>query len=120
MKKLNSMLDIGGKIFKFDLDALENIIRVDNSEKYEEYQEKITKDKEGNIITQEFVKTETPRSREIDATKYESIRNFMEVILVYNEEIDSTLGLDRALDSAPLPFKMAFNTLFDYGIIVEI
>jgi len=114
------MLDIGGKIFKFDLDALEKLIRVDNSDVFEEFQEKITKDAEGNILSQEFVKTKSPRSREIDATKYESIRGFMEVVLVHNEEVDSTLGFGRALDSAPLPFKLAFNTLIEYGIIVEI
>tara|TARA_B100000927_G_C16475536_1_gene473236 strand:+ start:2328 stop:2675 length:348 start_codon:yes stop_codon:yes gene_type:complete len=114
------MLDIGGKIFKFDLDALEKIIRVNNPDTFEEFQEKITTDSNDKLVTKEIIKTKSPRSREIDATKYESIRGFMEVVLVYNEEVDSTLGLARALDSAPLPFKMAFNTLLDYGIIVEI
>jgi len=61
-----------------------------------------------------------PRSREIDAAKYESIRCFLEVVLIYNEEVDDALGIDRAFLEAPMSFKLAFNTLLDYDIIVEV
>jgi len=41
-------------------------------------------------------------------------------VLIYNEEIDDTLGIDRAFSEAPISFKLAFNTLLDYDIIVEV
>jgi hypothetical protein len=113
------MLSFGGKIFKFDLDNIDKLIRVNNPEISEELEERTVTDEEGNIIT-EVIRKRMPRSREIDAARYESIRGFMEVLLVYNEEIDDTLGFDRAFSEATIAFKMAFNTLLDYGIIVEV
>ena len=113
------MLSFGGKIFKFDLDNIDKLIRVNNPEISEELEERTITDEEGKTVT-EVIKKTTPRSREIDAAKYESIRGFMEVVLVYNEEIDDTLGFDRAFSEATIAFKMAFNTLLDYGVIVEL
>lgn len=113
------MLSFGGKIFKIDINKIDEIIRVNNPEISEEIEERIITDKDGNTVT-EITKTTIPRSREIDAAKYESIRGFMEVVLIYNEEIDDTLGIDRAFSEAPISFKLAFNTLLDYDIIVEV
>jgi hypothetical protein len=113
------MLSFGGKIFKIDINKIDEIIRVNNPEISEEIEEKIITDKDGNTVT-ETTKTTMPRSREIDAAKYESIRGFLEVVLIYNEEVDDALGIDRAFLEAPMSFKLAFNTLLDYDIIVEV
>ena len=113
------MLSFGGKIFKIDINKIDEIIRVNNPEISEEIEEKVITDKDGNTVT-ETTKTTMPRSREIDAAKYESIRCFLEVVLIYNEEVDYALGIDRAFLEAPMSFKLAFNTLLDYDIIVEV
>lgn len=113
------MLSFGGKIFKIDINKIDEIIRVNNPEISEEIEEKVITDKDGNTVT-ETTKTTMPRSREINAAKYESIRGFLEVVLIYNEEVDDALGIDRAFLEAPMSFKLAFNTLLDYDIIVEV
>ena len=113
------MLSFGVKIFKIDINKIDEIIRVNNPEISEEIEEKVITDKDGNTVT-ETTKTTMPRSREIDAAKYESIRCFLEVVLIYNEEVDDALGIDRAFLEAPMSFKLAFNTLLDYDIIVEV
>jgi len=38
----------------------------------------------------------------------------------YNEELDTSLGADRALDKIPLSVKLAFNTLIKEKILVEV
>ena len=43
----------------------------------------------------------------------------LDVVLDFEDEIDATLGAERALESTPLSFKLAFNTLYNYGIIKE-
>ena len=53
-------------------------------------------------------------------TKYETIRTLFEVILTTQDEVDGDLGVERALGKLPLPFKLSFNTLIEYGIIKEI
>jgi len=73
------MLSFGGKIFKIDINKIDEIIRVNNPEISEEIEEKVITDKDGNTVT-ETTKTTMPRSREIDAAKYESIRCFLEVV----------------------------------------
>jgi len=47
------------------------------------------------------------------------IRTMIEVILDYEDESDASLGSERALEKTPLSYKLAFNTLYNYGIIKE-
>ena len=44
----------------------------------------------------------------------------LEILFTYNETIDDTLGQDRAFKDTTIPFKVAFNTLINYGILKEI
>jgi hypothetical protein len=44
----------------------------------------------------------------------------IEVLIDYDDEdSDTTLGVERALDKTPLAYKIAFNTLYNYGILKE-
>ena len=63
----------------------------------------------------------TERIREVNAAKYDLLRTMIEVILdvTDSDEIDDTLGADRGLEKGSLSFKIAFNTLYDYGILKE-
>ena len=68
----------------------------------------------------EEVKVSSPRGKEIDAAKFEIIRTMLDVVLDYgDDESDTSLGSERALEKTPLSFKLAFNTLINYGIIKE-
>ena len=49
------------------------------------------------------------------------MRTMIEVVLdvTDSDEIDDTMGAERGLEKASLSFKIAFNTLYEYGIIKE-
>jgi hypothetical protein len=48
------------------------------------------------------------------------IRLMMEILMDGTEETDDdTLGADRALEKTSLSYKIAFNTLYNYGILKE-
>lgn len=43
----------------------------------------------------------------------------VEVLIDSDDESDTSLGADRALEKTPLSYKFAFNTLIEYGILKE-
>ncbi len=43
----------------------------------------------------------------------------IEVLIDYDDEIDDSLGADRALSKTPISYKLAFNTLFNCGVLKE-
>jgi hypothetical protein len=47
--------------------------------------------------------------------KYDILRTMLDVVDV-TEEIDETLGAEMGLEKSSLSFKIAFNTLYEYGI----
>lgn len=117
------MLDIGGVLYMVDLNAMDKMLSLESASDDKMVIEKeITKtlDKEGNVEGIEELTKEYFRGKEINGPKYDMIRMFFEVILTYNEELDDELGIDRALGKTTLPFKLAFNSLLEYGIIREI
>lgn len=117
------MIEFGGVLYYFDVDSLENIITIKNTYDSDKIVSVTTTkyyDSEGKETHSEMVQTSTERDREIDATKYDMLRMCFEVLIDYNEESDDTLGADRALEKTPLAYKLAFNTLLNYGILKEV
>lgn len=116
------MIEFGGVLYYIDLDAFESAI---SSQKASEEDavfstETITKkDGNGDVQYVKKVVTSGPKVKEVDITKFEIIRNLLDVILDYDDESDTSLGADRALEKTSLSYKLAFNTLFEYGIIKE-
>jgi hypothetical protein len=43
----------------------------------------------------------------------------VEILLDFEDESDASLGAERALEKTPLSYKLAFNTLYNYGILKE-
>jgi hypothetical protein len=116
------MIEFGGVLYYIDLDAFENAISSQKASKEDAVfsTEIITKtDGNGNIEYEKKVVTSGPNVKEVDITKFEIIRNLLDVILDYDDESDTSLGADRALEKTSLSYKLAFNTLFEYGIIKE-
>jgi len=100
------LLDIGGKEFYFDIDAMSEAIRFD------ENVIKQTKEEINNAADNIIPTT-------IDVTKFEMYRDLMGTLLNCNEIIDDKMGI-MALNSLPIPFKLSFNTLLMKGIIKEL
>jgi hypothetical protein len=116
------MLEIGGKIFVLDFDNMEKIIILDD--RYENKKEKITTitestDSDGKTTKVTEV-TEHPKQKQVDASKYETIRLLLEVLFSDLTVFDDSLGFDRAMAGSSLAHKITFNTLLDYGILKEI
>jgi len=116
-------LEFGGVNYYVDFDALDSLLDIDkkNTKKNViETETIISYDSENNVIGKTITKRENERNKEINLASYETLRLLMEVIFSYqNEDMDDTLGAQRALDSSTIPFKLSFNTLIKYGIIKE-
>lgn len=116
------MLSVGGTEYMIDFDALGTLLTIqseDDSKEMKEVDIKEVWEKDEYIGKEVFTKT-YQKGTELDMTKYEMVRMLFEVVLTYDIEIDETLGVERGLEGASLPFKLAFNTLIEYGIIKEI
>ena len=68
-----------------------------------------------NIVEEDEVEGET---LEINIFKYEIIKMCLERILSEYEEVDDTLGAFGKNSQSP-SFKIAFNTLIKYEILIE-
>lgn len=115
------MLEFGDTIFYIDLKAFEKAITIINGnlETVTDTEEKTTLDEKGKIKLHEKYSRTSPKVNEIDPTKYDLLKTFIEYLIDYNEILDDTLGTDRALAQTPFAFKLAFNTLYNEGIIKE-
>jgi hypothetical protein len=116
------MIEFGGLMYYIDIDALEKIISPElDPSKLVETHTKTYLDVNGNIHSVEVNESSTERVREVNAAKYDLVRTMIEVILdvVDSDEIDDTMGAERGLEKASFSFKIAFNTLYQYGILKE-
>lgn len=114
------MIEFGGMFYYIDLDRLDKTISpttINPEDKLTVIERKTVLDSDGKIVGVEIIETETPKIKEIDGAKYDTIRMMIEVLIDYNDDSDSTLGADRALDKTPLAYKLAFNTLRKAGIL---
>jgi hypothetical protein len=116
------MIEFGGIIYYIDIDALDKAITPKGSKPTDmvtlfEKKEVFGPDGVSNGV--ELNETKSVRGKEIDGPKYDVIRMMIEVLIDYDEETDTTMGVDRALGKTPLSVKLAFNTLYNYGILKE-
>ena len=116
------MIEFGGVIYYIDVNALDKAITppsVKPTDKVTLTETKTVRNEKGELIGTETVETTSLRGKEIDGAKYDIIRMMLEVLIDYDEETDDSLGVDRALDKTPLSYRVAFNTLYNYGILKE-
>lgn len=115
------MLEFGDTVYYIDLKAFDAAITIHHgkNEIVTDSEVKITEDGKGNVINIEKFERKTIQSKEIDAAKYDMLKTFIEYIIDTTEEIDDSLGAERALETTSLPYKIVFNTLFREGIIKE-
>jgi YD repeat-containing protein len=116
-------LEFGGIAYSLNFVAFDNLLHIDQSSKDDtigETETTVSYDAAGNIIGTNVTNRVIQHGKEIDMSKYEMIRFMLEIVLAYNEELDDSLGVQRAFDKLPISFKIAFNTLIKYGILQEI
>tara|TARA_Y100000310_G_C20668349_1_gene808873 strand:+ start:1221 stop:1532 length:312 start_codon:yes stop_codon:yes gene_type:complete len=101
----NILLDIGGKEFYFDMDALSKTIRINS--------------KDTDPLTEDKKDVKIDPIVQIDVAQFEMYRDFIGTLLNCTEIIDDKMGV-MALNSLPIPFKLSFNTLLMKGIIKEL
>ena len=117
------VLEFGGVAYYLDFDGLQNILKSDPDLEQREVTETETTTTyiQGGVEKTEITERTYYKGREIDLSRYETYRAMLEILLNYtSEDDDGTLGVERALYNAPLPFKIAFNTLVKYGILKEL
>jgi hypothetical protein len=116
------MFDIGGNLYTIDLDALSNVLVIDKDAENKTYIQTEVKeffDDKQNLTAKDVTTFEKAMVKEIDGPKYDTIRLLFEVIFSFDDDVDESLGM-LSLNKASLSFKLAFNTLLEYGIIKEI
>ena len=105
----NLLLEIGGKEYFIDVDALSTSVCVDKPSEREvpsdNDEEMGTEDKEYGL--------------KIDVAKYEVYRDLITTVLSTNDVVDDKMGM-MGLNSLPIPFKISFNTLLVNRIIKEL
>ena len=117
------MLEIGGMTYFIDFSKLDEFITTMKSSTTnieQEVVETLTYDKDGEVISKELVTRTLPLDKTIDGSKYEMIKYMVDIVVTYGEEdIDDTLGV-QSLNSLPIAFKIAFNTLLYHKILKQI
>jgi hypothetical protein len=117
------MVEFGGIIYYIDLDAYDKLIRkpLKKDDKYViETHRKTYLDGEGKVVSIELNEQSTERIGEVNAAKYDIVRTMIDVILdIEADDLDDTMGAERGLEKGALSFKVAFNTLYHYGILKE-
>ena len=123
-----SYIGFGGEYYVINFDAIEILL---SGEKYKNNDIQIIKKITSNFNCDAHTGAKTlinvieeveeqEKGREIDISKFEMLREMIDVILHYDVTIDDTLGIKRGLKSVPLSYKFAFNTLLHYDIISKV
>ena len=117
------MIEFGGSIYYIDVEALEKTIKpkgLKSTDKIIETETKTYYDANNVLVSSEITTVSRERGREIDGAKYEMVRLMIEILMDATEDTDDdSLGAERALDKTSLGYKIAFNTLYNYGILKE-
>jgi hypothetical protein len=116
------MLEFGDSVYYFDLKAFDKAITIVDNTKGKTLLDKEIKqtlNERNEVVMTEIYEKTTPKNKEVDATKYEILKTFIEYVIDYSDESDDVLGADRALSQTPLAFKIVFNTLLNEGILKE-
>lgn len=116
------MIEFGGINYYIDFDAIDKLIGGEKSLKAQTLTELETTnyfDKDKNLLNISVTEKSYQKSKEIDISKYDFLSMMLQTVINYNIEIDDSLGAERALEATSLQFKIAFNTLIQYGILKE-
>jgi hypothetical protein len=116
------MLSFDGINYFIDLEKIDEIIGADESLRakiLEDVEHNVFYDAQGTVINSNTTTRNYHKSKEIDGAKYETINTMLHIIMQEPEPLDDTLGSKRAFEGMPFNYKIAFNTLLYFGILVK-
>lgn len=117
------MIEFGGLYYTIDINAFSKAIKLGNLNPNDKISFKTIETKtnhEGEIISTKVTESVSERGLEIDSAKYELIKTMIDVVMDdVNVDADDKLGVAMAFDKFSLSYKIAFNTLISYGILVQ-
>lgn len=115
------MIEFGGVSYYIDLAAFDKAISSSETKENKKITKeiKVYKDAEGKVTGSEEIEYITDREREIDVSKLNVVTTMIEILVDTNEELDTSLGHERALEKTNLSYQIAFNTLYNYKILKE-
>lgn len=117
------MLEFGDLTYYFDLDAIEKaitIVQANGDDTVTDSEQKTTFHEGDDPVMIEVFEKTYKQGKEINATKYDLLKTFIEYIIDSEEGADTTLGAERALRDTSLGYKIVFNTLLKENIIKEL
>ena len=115
------MIDVGGITYYIDFEALDKLIATDKSLEagdVTETKKTETFGEDGKCFNTVVTTKVYPKSKEIDGARYDCMGLMLQIIMNSEIEIDDTLGIERGFAAMPLNWKIAFNTLKKYGVLV--
>jgi len=115
------MIDVGGINYHINFEALDKLIATDDSLKAQDVTDIEIKeyfDEEGKKVSSDKTTKTYPKSKEIDGARYDCMGMMLQIIMNTDVDIDDTLGIERGFSAQPLNWKIAFNTLTHYGVLV--
>jgi hypothetical protein len=118
-------LEFGGSVYYIDLNSFDKLLTIDGllePKNVLETETTVTYSDKDRPLEKTVTTRESQKNKEINIATYETVRMLLEIVLTYSEgeEVDDTLGAQRALQASTLSFKIAFNTLLRYNIIKEL
>jgi hypothetical protein len=116
------MIEFGGVFYSLNLDAFSKAIKLGDSKPNDKITFKTveTTTIQDSSDSVKITESTSERGFEVDSAKYELIKTMIEIIMDdVDIDADDTLGADRAFDKFNLSYRIAFNTLLSYGILVE-
>lgn len=103
-------LDFAGNELIVDFEKLSKIVRAKSP---------FLRDDDGKLIKDEKGKNILDDALHVDVAKYEMLRDMIAIVLQTADDIDEKLGM-MSLNSLPVSFKLAYNTLIHYDILKEV
>ena len=112
------MIQLFGDYYYIDFEELDDFLLLDKGAKDKVSTTKIIKnvDVDEKITDRQYVIEEHIKHKEINAVKFELIRNFIDDLGEEQDESDYSLGANN-LNKTSVRFKLAFNTLLVYNIL---
>ena len=114
------MIDFGGIQYYIDLNKISSIVLSESTKPVENISvvdTTTTTDVSGEMTTTTTKQTVSNVAKEIENMRYDVIKTMIEVLVDNDDELDDSLGTDRALATTTLGYKLAFNTLYQCGIL---
>lgn len=114
---MSNLLEIGGQNYFIDFKNIELLLSSGASFKGGVIKDTETteiKDSDGKVTQTTVVTREYYKDRQVDMFRFETVGEMVGILLDNQEESN---GITKSFDSESTSFKLAFNTLLEYGIL---